>query len=208
MHRTVNFRAMAVAILLALSITPMLAAQSAPATQITAVRAGRMFDPKSGTNLTNQVILIQGEKITRVGPADQVPIPADARVIDLIQATVLPGLIDGHVHFTDAQGNLQHQMMIALQSATQSLNAGFTTQSVHGHTRRWLRGCGIEARHRERTGERSAHHHSRIRCWKSRSPHPRITRWTSCRCSPRLSPTAPRRCVRRCANWRTTAPNT
>lgn len=132
MPRIMNFRATAVAILLALSVAPMLVAQSAPATQTTAVRAGRMFDPKSGTNLTNQVILIQGEKITRVGPADQVQIPADARVIDLSQATVLPGLIDGHVHFTDAQGNLQHQMMIALQSATQSLNAGFTTQVSMG----------------------------------------------------------------------------
>src|ERR1017187_592107 len=36
-----------------------------------AVRAGRLFDPKSGTNLTNQVILIHGDRITDVGPADR-----------------------------------------------------------------------------------------------------------------------------------------
>src|SRR3982074_1301419 len=100
----------------------------AQAQQVTAVRAGKMFDPKSGTNLTNQVVLISGDRITDVGPADSVKIPAGARVIDLSQATVLPGLIDGHVHFTDAQGGLQHQMMVAVNTAMRSLNAGFTTQ--------------------------------------------------------------------------------
>ncbi len=100
--------------------------------QVTAVRAGKMFDPKSGTNLTNQVVLITGDKITDVGPADKVKIPAGAKVIDLSKATVLPGLIDGHVHLTDAQGNQQHQMMVALFSATSSLNAGYTTLVAMG----------------------------------------------------------------------------
>lgn len=100
-----------------------------------AVRAGKMFDPKSGMNLMNQVILIHGDRITDVGPAAQIQIPAGATVIDLSQSTVLPGLIDGHVHLTDAVGGLQHQQLVALYSATQSLNAGFTTlvaQGSHG----------------------------------------------------------------------------
>jgi imidazolonepropionase-like amidohydrolase len=100
--------------------------------QVTAVRAGKMFDPKSGTNLANQVVLITGDKITDVGPADRVKIPAGAKVIDLSNATVLPGLIDGHVHLTDAQGNLQHQMLVALFSATSSLNSGYTTLVAMG----------------------------------------------------------------------------
>src|SRR5665213_2752725 len=100
--------------------------------QVTAIRAGKMFDPKSGTNLSNQVILITGDKITDVGPTDKVTIPAGAKVIDLSKSTVLPGLIDGHVHLTDAQGNLQHQMMVALFSATSSLNAGYTTLVAMG----------------------------------------------------------------------------
>jgi imidazolonepropionase-like amidohydrolase len=105
----------------------VVSALSAQAQQVTAVRAGRMFDPKSGTNLPNQVVLITGDKITDVGPADRVKIPAGANVIDLSQATVLPGLIDGHVHLTDSQGNLQHQMLIAVNTSTRSLNAGYTT---------------------------------------------------------------------------------
>jgi len=100
--------------------------------KVVAVHAGKLFDPKSGTNLSNQMIVINGDKITDVGPADRVKAPAGATVIDLGQATVLPGLIDGHVHLTDAQGNLQHQMMVALYSATASLNAGFTTLVVMG----------------------------------------------------------------------------
>ncbi len=97
-----------------------------------AIRAGRMFDPKSGRLLANQVVLIQGDRIREAGPADRVLIPSGARVVDLSQATVLPGLIDGHVHLTDAAGGLQHQMLVALHSATESLRAGFTTQVVMG----------------------------------------------------------------------------
>src|ERR1700730_16149617 len=104
----------------------------AQAQQVVAVRAGKMFDPKSGTNLTNQLIVINGDKIVDVGPAERVKAPAGAMMIDLSQATVLPGLIDGHAHLTDAQGNLQHQMMVALYSATASLNAGFTTLVAMG----------------------------------------------------------------------------
>lgn len=100
--------------------------------QTTAVRAGRLFEPKSGQILTNQVVLIQGERITAVGPSSSVPIPPGAKVIDLSRATVLPGLIDGHVHLTDAAGGLQHQVLVALYSATQSLRAGYTTQVAMG----------------------------------------------------------------------------
>ena len=119
----------------ALSIALMILAAAVTVSaqgQVTAVRAGKMFDPKSGANLANQVVLITGDKITDVGPADRVKIPAGAKVIDLSQATVLPGLIDGHVHLTDVQGGLQHQMMVALFSATSSLNSGYTTLVAMG----------------------------------------------------------------------------
>jgi len=102
------------------------------AAQTTAIRAGKLFDPKLGQMLANQVVLIQGDRIAAVGPAATVSIPAGAKMIDLSRATVLPGLIDGHLHLTDAAGGLQHQMMVALHSATESLKAGYTTQVVQG----------------------------------------------------------------------------
>jgi imidazolonepropionase-like amidohydrolase len=130
MHRRSSLRITLA--LVSVLFTATLLWSQAQAPETTAVRAGRLFDPKSGQMLNNQVVLIQGEKITQVGPAASVTVPAGARVIDLSRATVLPGLIDGHVHLTDAVGNLQHQMMVAYHWATASLNAGFTTQVAMG----------------------------------------------------------------------------
>jgi len=93
-----------------------------------AIRAGRLFDPKTGTNLTNQVILIKGDRITDVGPADRVKIPAGATVVDLSRATVLPGLIDRHVHLMqDPEPNEARALLIGQQYALADLYAGFTT---------------------------------------------------------------------------------
>jgi imidazolonepropionase-like amidohydrolase len=93
-----------------------------------AIRAGRLFDPRTGTNLPNQVIVIQGGRITDVGPADRVKIPAGARVIDLTGATVLPGLIDRHVHLMqDAEPNDARSLIIGQHYALADLYAGFTT---------------------------------------------------------------------------------
>ena len=100
----------------------------APPAEGIAVRAGRLFDPKSGTNRTNQVILIKGDRITDVGPADRVTIPQGARVIDLSRATVLPGLIDRHVHLIqDQQPNDGRATLLGLNYALKDLQSGFTT---------------------------------------------------------------------------------
>ncbi len=61
-----------------------------------AIRAARMIDGKSDTAITNPVILIDGEKISAVGTS--LAIPAGAKVIDLGNVTLLPGLIDVHTH--------------------------------------------------------------------------------------------------------------
>ena len=93
-----------------------------------AIRAGRLFDPRTGTNLANQVIVIRGERIVDVGPADRVQIPAGARVIDLSNATVLPGLIDRHVHLMQNQEpNDARALIMGQHYALADLFAGFTT---------------------------------------------------------------------------------
>jgi len=93
-----------------------------------AIRAGRLFDPRTGTNLANQVIVIHGDRITDVGPADRVKIPAGARVLDLSGATVLPGLIDRHVHLMqDHEPNEARALLIGQHYALADLYAGFTT---------------------------------------------------------------------------------
>jgi imidazolonepropionase-like amidohydrolase len=62
------------------------------------ITAGRLIDTRAGRVLTDQRIVIEGERISRVGPAAQIEAPADAARIDLTHATVLPGLIDAHTH--------------------------------------------------------------------------------------------------------------
>jgi imidazolonepropionase-like amidohydrolase len=77
----------------------LLALSSLAIAQVTVIRAGHLIDPDSGTVLTNQVIMIMSGKIQAIGPA--LALPADAKVIDLSDKTVLPGLIDCHTHLAD-----------------------------------------------------------------------------------------------------------
>lgn len=107
------------------------------------IRAGRLFDSKSGRILENQVVLVEGEKISAAGPADQVQTPSGAQVIDLSKATVLPGLIDGHTHVfgfgldgikpggppfaSPINDTREYRTLLALANAQKDLRAGFTT---------------------------------------------------------------------------------
>src|SRR5215468_3652757 len=70
--------------------------------QVTAVRAGRLINPDSCTELSDQVIVIDGGKIQAMGKG--LAIPAGAKVIDLSDKTVLPGFIDCHTHLADGKG--------------------------------------------------------------------------------------------------------
>src|SRR5256712_8792174 len=101
-----------------------------------AIRAGRMFDGKSDALTKQQIILVEGTRIVQVGPASEVHIPPGTDVLDLTNATVLPGLIDGHTHIfasgpdLDAQmlkESLQYRTLEALVNAQRDLNVGFTT---------------------------------------------------------------------------------
>src|SRR5438445_7399888 len=101
-----------------------------------AIRAGRLFDTKSEKLVSNQVVLIRGDRIAEVGPADRVKVPAGAEVVDLSHATVLPGLIDAHTHVfgngpdLEAQflhDSYQYRTLTALANAQKDLMVGFTT---------------------------------------------------------------------------------
>ena len=97
---------------------------------VTAVRAGRLFDSDTGRVRMNQVIVIDGERITAVGAAGQVQIPSGARVIDLSRSTVLPGLIDAHTHmFNDPVPGWSPERMtlMAVANVRADLQAGITS---------------------------------------------------------------------------------
>jgi imidazolonepropionase-like amidohydrolase len=103
--------------------------------QVTAIQARRLIDTETGAVRTNQIILIEGNKIIAVG-ADAA-IPPGAKVIDLSGATVLPGLIDCHTHLVADARDLEPlaelrktAAQVALESvpnARATLLAGFTT---------------------------------------------------------------------------------
>jgi len=62
----------------------------------TVVRAARMIDPKSGNTVQNVVVVVRGGRIVSVGT--NAAIPSGAKVIDLGNLTLMPGLIDAHTH--------------------------------------------------------------------------------------------------------------
>ena len=87
-------------------------AQSIPAPDHwIAVHAGHLFDG-SDKLAADQVILIKGDRIVKVGAEKNVPVPADAEVIDLTHATVLPGLIDAHTHVFGNGPDFQKDLMV------------------------------------------------------------------------------------------------
>lgn len=72
------------------------AAASVHAQPTTVLRAARMVDARRGAVVPNAVVVVQGERITAAG--SDVAVPTGATVIDLGDATLLPGLIDSHTH--------------------------------------------------------------------------------------------------------------
>jgi imidazolonepropionase-like amidohydrolase len=120
---------------LVLAATAALGQSPAPAARHVMVRAGRVLDVKTGNTLQNQAIVIEGDKIVSIGPAAQAKAAPDATVIDLPNATVLPGLIDAHTHITfnpsfgyEMLGiSVPREALIGAHNARVTLEAGITT---------------------------------------------------------------------------------
>lgn len=119
-----------VAILLS-AAKSLLHAQSTP--QTTVIRAGKLFDPESGQLQDRPVIVISGNRIESVG--GNTAVPAGARVIDLGDATVLPGFLDVHTHLTSNAGGGGYEglgistpraALTGAKNARLTLLAGFT----------------------------------------------------------------------------------
>jgi imidazolonepropionase-like amidohydrolase len=104
-----------------------------------AVRAGQLIDGTGDAPIREAVLLVDGEYILEVGSARSVAIPSDCSVIDAFDLTLMPGMIDAHVHIThngDPDDNWQIRYLrdstglLALKgyaNAHKDLLAGFTT---------------------------------------------------------------------------------
>jgi imidazolonepropionase-like amidohydrolase len=119
-------------LLVLMAVCACVAQQPAPRV---VVHAGKLVDVKNGKLLSNQAVVIQGEKIVSVGPAKDVkPLPSD-KVVDLPNATVLPGLIDVHTHLTgdprfgyeELSISIPREALTGAKNARTTLDAGFTT---------------------------------------------------------------------------------
>jgi len=110
----------------------------------TAIKAARLIDGAGGAVVRNGVVVVTGDRIIAVGTSAEVTIPANARIIDLGDATLLPGFVDAHVHMTgrpladpkaddaivrDLPG---YEAILGVANAQKTLMAGFTTVRVIG----------------------------------------------------------------------------
>lgn len=106
--------------------------------QVTAIKAGKLVDPETGTTAVNQIILVENGKIKAVGAG--LPIPAGASVIDLSDSAVLPGLFDCHTHMcqtssyekrdlfdVDMRQTTAFRAIWGVANAKAMLESGFTT---------------------------------------------------------------------------------
>lgn len=106
------------------------------------VRAGRLIDGRGGPPIAPAMVRIEGDRITGVGAT--LPTPPGSRVIDLGNATLLPGLIDLHTHMTDKFGIHWEEALVkttpaeaalwGARNARVTLEAGFTTCREMGPT--------------------------------------------------------------------------
>jgi imidazolonepropionase-like amidohydrolase len=107
---------------------------------VVVVKAGKLLDVRTGSYSANQMIWIEGDRIKAVGDAADIErqMPSGATIIDLSTATILPGLIDCHVHLTGNPNELDlgpvglhisypRRALMGARNARITLEVGFTT---------------------------------------------------------------------------------
>jgi imidazolonepropionase-like amidohydrolase len=102
-----------------------------------AIKADRLIDGTGAEPLTDAVLVLENDRITAVGTGSDVRIPAGAKVIELKGYTLLPGLMDCHVHIGGRPGDggdthklketIAHEAIYATVHAKITLDVGFTT---------------------------------------------------------------------------------
>ena len=118
--------------------TSCVAQERGAAATTVAIKAGKVLDVKTGKYLEKQIIWIEGDRIKQIGSESDLvgQLPANAKVIDLSHSTVLPGLIDCHVHLTMSpfllgprglHTSVPRSALLGARNARATLEAGFTT---------------------------------------------------------------------------------
>jgi len=126
-------------LLSSLTLVVVAAAQSHAAPHPIVLHAARLLDVKNGRLIKPGEILVQGDRIVEVGTS--VKHPAGAEVIDLGDRTLLPGLIDAHIHLflhpgaedlQTVQESVPQRTITATLAARDDLMAGFTAERDMG----------------------------------------------------------------------------
>lgn len=130
-------RSLAIALFAPSALLAQAAEPAAPKPVV--IRAARLVDGSGAPAITNGVVVVRGDRIVAAGPASSVPTPAGATVIDLGDATLMPGFIDAHTHIIGRELNDPRKdgestkdypglsAIIGASNADKTLLAGFTT---------------------------------------------------------------------------------
>ena len=131
-----------------LAVCALLCACASAQAATTLLRPARVWIGNAGEAAhSGWVVLVDGERIVAAGPAESIKVPADAKIVDLPDTTLLPGLIDLHAHlflhpYNEVSWNDQvlkeppaYRTLLAAQHARDTLLAGFTTLRALGATR-------------------------------------------------------------------------